>query len=87
MSQKKSKPFDRIDSVFDYIVQYKLANDGNSPTIRQICSATGISSTCTARYNLEKLKSDGALDFILSEYGTVQGYKIVGGYWSMAGSS
>lgn len=47
--------------VYSYILSYKKEHDGNSPSIREICSACEISSTSVARYYLNVLEKHGLI--------------------------
>ena len=48
------------DTVFQAIVDYKLANDGISPLGEQICEATGLSKMTVAR-TIHKLEKSGRI--------------------------
>ena len=56
------------DRVFDSIVDYKAAHDGNSPSNRNIMDACAISSTSVVNYHLRRLAAAGRirLDFSLA---------------------
>ena len=45
--------------VFEWIVQYKKSNQGNTPTIRQIKEGNNIGSTSTTNRILERLEDLG----------------------------
>jgi repressor LexA len=70
---------DRDWQVFNYIVEYKRENDGNSPTIRDICAAVGFSSTSYVNYILEKLEH---FEFIMRDKAKSRGISVIGGHWS-----
>lgn len=47
--------------IYEFIIQYRRATGGNSPSYRQICRATGIDSTSVVFRAVEKLIEDGYL--------------------------
>jgi SOS-response transcriptional repressor LexA len=49
------------DAIFQAIITHKQTNDGNSPTIRQLMDATGITSTSVVAYHLRKLETSGLI--------------------------
>ena len=44
-----------LDAIYNYIVTYKTANDGVSPTMREIMKACKVSSTSVVSYLLDML--------------------------------
>lgn len=52
---------DTTDAVMDFIIAYKKAHDGNSPSIREIMVGCDISSTSTVSYHLNKLAKKGRI--------------------------
>ncbi len=48
---------DSLRYLYQYIINYKRHNDGNTPTIREICTDCGISSNSVAVYRLRQLES------------------------------
>lgn len=48
--------------IFSFIVEYKQAHDGNSPTYTEIVEATSINSTNTAWYYVQKLLKVGLMN-------------------------
>ena len=66
-------------AVMDYIVKYKTANDGNSPTIREIMSGCEIGSTSIVSYILRDLQDEGKLRVIDGS----RGIMVTGGHWEM----
>lgn len=70
-------------AVFDFIVAYKRAHDGNSPTLRQIMDARGISSTSVAHNILHGLERSGFIRILPGSQGIV----VIGGCWSVSSSS
>ena len=67
------------EDVLAYIVNYKTANDGNSPTIREIMSGCHISSSSMVSYILRDLQDAGKLRI---EQGS-RGIMVVGGVWKV----
>ena len=65
-------------AVFDFIVSYKRANDGNSPSLREIMTACGIPSTSLMQFILDNLVDD---DLIRIGPGQ-RNITVVGGCWS-----
>ena len=66
--------------IFDYIVEYKRNNDGNSPSIREIMKACRLSSTSVTNYILNHLEAEGLI--LLPERGISRGIRVIGGKWS-----
>ena len=50
----------KLDEVLVYVSEYSAKN-GYSPSIREICAATGIKSTATCHYYLKKLAESGEI--------------------------
>lgn len=71
---------DRQHRIFEFIVEYKSQNDGNSPTIREIADGCGISSTSVVNYNLMKLAKFGIIS--LSHAGVARKISVPGGFWA-----
>lgn len=64
--------------VFDFIVRYKTANDGLSPTYREIKTACGVSSESVVASILRRLEErDGLIELVPGR----AGIKVVGGVW------
>jgi len=59
MRNKKTSP--KYQQVYDYLIAFKTANEGNSPTIREIGDACGVSSTSAVRYYLDGLVEAGLI--------------------------
>jgi len=62
-----------------YIVRYKTAHDGNSPTLREIMAACGISSMGTTRGILRRLVRDGFIR--LPGRRDARAIEVIGGRW------
>ena len=60
MRVKKTSP--NYQKVYDYLIAFKIANQGNSPTIREIGDACGVSSTSVVRYYLDGLVKAGLIE-------------------------
>ena len=67
------------EDVLAYITAYKTANDGNSPTIREIMSGCNVSSTSLVSYILRDLQDDGKIRVMQGS----RGIMVVGGQWRM----
>jgi SOS-response transcriptional repressor LexA len=50
-----------LQRIYRFLVEYKVDNNGNSPTLREICEACTISSTSVAIYYLRKLQELGLI--------------------------
>ena len=72
-----------VEHVFAFIVGFKSQNDRVSPTIREIQTACGISSTSVTTWLLEKLEAAGKVK-VLREMGA-RSIMVVGGHWDIAG--
>lgn len=75
---KKSKV--RTDDMFDWMVDYKKANNGNSPSRREIQRGMDLSSVSIVTYHLKMLQNDGRIS-IMDGGGII----IPGGRWSFNG--
>lgn len=53
-----------------FVNEYKEQRD-YSPNNREICEAVGIRSTSVAAYHLERMKTDGVLDYVPMQARTV----------------
>jgi predicted MarR family transcription regulator len=51
------------DLILKYVIDYKVANNGRSPSHREISMATGISSISVVNYNLHKLDNQGRINY------------------------
>ena len=71
----------RTEQILQFIVRFKRAKDGNSPTIREIGRACDISSTSIVRYHLEKLEHQGLIQ--MARNGKTRGIQVVGGRWTL----
>lgn len=69
----------RTERVFDFIVQYKSENDGNSPSIRDIMAHCAISSTSVVIYHLEKLERSERIE---RDYAGARSIRVRGGEWN-----
>jgi SOS-response transcriptional repressor LexA len=64
-----------------FIIAYKRAHDGNSPTYREMMAATGLSTTSSVAYHLEKLEAEGVIERP-QQVGNTRVIEVVGGRWS-----
>ncbi len=67
-----------------FIIQYKKAHDGNSPTYMEIMRATGITSTSVVAYHLDQLEAAGVIERP-QQVGNSRVIEIVGGQWTPPG--
>jgi SOS-response transcriptional repressor LexA len=68
-------------AILHYIIKYKTAHDGNSPTLREICRDCGVSSTSVADHILRNLESRGKIR-LNSEGSRSRQIEVVGGRWT-----
>lgn len=54
----------RQRAILAFIIAYKEATQGHSPTIREIARATEITSTSVVTYNLERLATYGCIEWV-----------------------
>lgn len=73
-----------VEGVYEFIVAYKCAHDGNAPTFREIQEGCGISSTSMVLYYLDKLEKRGLIRRPEPPIGSRYALKIevVGGKWT-----
>jgi SOS-response transcriptional repressor LexA len=64
--------------VLEYIISYKIAHDGNSPSLRQMMAACRVTSTSNMSYILADLEKTGQ---IVVNPGS-RGIEVIGGRWS-----
>lgn len=69
-----------LQKIFDWVVIYKQNHDGNSPTLREMMRACGISSLSVARSTLGRLEHAGLIRFIGGR-SHARGFAVVGGEW------
>lgn len=83
----KSYPemIDRCQRLYDFIVEYKRKNDGNSPTYRDVInSVDGLTSSSMVMFYMRKLEIFGLIRWTDPE-GTARRVQVVGGHWQMEG--
>ena len=71
---------EKLDRVFDFIVEYKQTHDGNSPAIREIGKGCKISSTSVVMYALHALAAQDRIKFTPNVSRTIQ---VVNGRWQL----
>jgi hypothetical protein len=75
----------RAQQVYEFIIEFKSTHDGNSPSVREISDACGISSVSVTCYYLGKLTDAG---MIAIEKGKGRGtgkrnlIEVIGGTWT-----
>lgn len=77
MAGKRSYDYGRV---VDFIVAFKKANDGNSPTFREIQAGCGISSLSHTQYILQHLDDEGRICLVGKKHSNRM-IKIPGGRW------
>lgn len=82
--RKHSKGEATRDAILAFVIQYKQANDGTSPTIREICEGCGISSVSMVTYHLQVLALAGRIQI---DFSTARNIRIPGGEWVYRGQS
>jgi SOS-response transcriptional repressor LexA len=68
------------DEVLQYIIEYKAGHDGNSPSIREIKEAMGMSSSSVVVYYLNKLIRQERITRIA---GSARSICVKGGRWQL----
>lgn len=51
----------RRERIYQFIVDFKAQHDGNSPSVREIMTAAGITSTSVTDYHLRALERQGRI--------------------------
>ncbi len=64
--------------IMKFIIAYKIANDGNSPTSRQIADATGCASTSVVHFHLRALEHQNKIKVIRHSSRQIE---VIGGRW------
>lgn len=71
-------PGSREQRIYQYIVRFKVENDGNSPTMRQIGGSVGVKSTSMIAFYLNRLEAAG----LISRPPGVCNIQLVGGRYT-----
>lgn len=71
---------ERAIRIFKFIIAYKRNHDGNSPTIREIGRACGVSSTSMVRFYLDALTLAGKIE-MAGGPGSSRSILVKGGKW------
>lgn len=84
--QLGSRLSERSLRVYEFIVAFKRAHDGLSPTYREICEGCGFNSTSYVRYLLDRLIENNLLAFAddVREAYSMRSLVVVGGCWTLA---
>lgn len=69
---------DTTDTVYEFIVKFKLRHNGNSPTLREIAHGCDLSSNSTVTYHVNKLKEDGR---VVVRDGMARSIDVAGSRW------
>ena len=78
MGKTKEQVKEREKEVFQFIVDYKVENDGISPTLREIAKALNFSTTSLVNLYLQKLRLSGRISWSGTLSRSIQ---VVGGRW------
>ncbi len=85
MSRTRRPGLSRLDkTIFEFIVSYKSANDGNSPSVREIAGRLA-TSTSMVDYYLARLEQLGLLE--RRRDGSSRNIHIIGGAWTYESNS
>src|SRR3990172_5132738 len=71
----------RRQLIYDHIRLYKFKHGGKSPTIRELCDLTGITSTSVMYYILQRLQTQGAIR-LTGGYST-RGIEVIGEQYTL----
>lgn len=82
MKQKQRRETRQAD-LLQFIIGYKTANDGNSPTIAQMLKKLGYSSTSVVASDLDALEEDQKIS---RQYGDARNIIVTGGQWVYEGA-
>jgi SOS-response transcriptional repressor LexA len=74
----KPLPVRKQESIYAFILRYKAAHDGNSPSIREIGRACRVYSTSHVHYCLVRLEMDGKIKLVRG----ARSIEVIGGVWS-----
>lgn len=80
LAERKAKSAARAHTVYRAIIELKQANDGNSPTIRELMTRTGINSTSMVNRYLDHLVREGLID--MGGFGEGRSIRVRGGRWT-----
>ena len=69
-----------LNRLFNYIIDYKRQNDGNSPTMREMCDDLDLGSTSYVSYLLDRLAAHGKIE--ARDAGHSRSIRVVGGQWT-----
>lgn len=70
---------ERSENILRFVIDYKQAHDGISPTIREIQAETGITSSSLVKFYLDGLQKRGAIQYIGDNLS--RGIMVTGGEW------
>lgn len=68
----------RRERIYQFVLEYKAAHDGNSPTVREIASGCGLKSLSSVFGHLHNLCKLGQIQ--IDDTGS-RNIKVVGGRW------
>ncbi len=83
LSEANKQKYNRM-AVFKFIVAYKVAHDGNSPTLRDIMREFEISSSSVANFIVRDLAAMGLIRLPPDCAGRKisRGIEVIGGEWT-----
>lgn len=79
----KTRCFARFGEMYDAIVAYKRAHDGNSPSVRNLMAICNYNSTAAVMHALEALEAEG---LITRGYNISRHICVAGGAWTHGGA-
>lgn len=56
-----SKEGETRDEVFGFIIRYKIAHQGNTPSLEEISDGCGLSGKSHAKHHVDNLEDDGRI--------------------------
>lgn len=74
---------EKVEAVYRFVIDYKTAHGGDSPSTRQIRDGAGLSSSSVAMSYLRKLQEDGRITLGHRPYSGME-IQVKGGVWVMA---
>lgn len=71
---------EKVEAVYRFVIEYKTAHGGDSPSTRQIRDGAGLSSSSVAMSYLRKLQDDGRITLAHRPYSGME-IRVKGGVW------
>ena len=82
MKQTSDKAIYDIQLIFNWIVEYKTAHDGNSPSLRELMRACNLTSSSVASYVLRRLERAGKIS-LTGQRSRTRSIVVIGGEWRL----